>query len=94
MTYCVLVLVYFLPLDKTQDCKIKQDTTRKSNATWQVTQIRNYTPKAEGTKEDHWRDFWVCETEAGQQVAQLLDSYMMMMMMMMMMIFSLVTFYT
>jgi hypothetical protein len=34
--------------------------------------------KAEGTKEDHWRDFWMCKTVTGQQVAQLLDSYKMM----------------
>jgi hypothetical protein len=32
--------------------------------------------KAEGTKEDHWSDFWMCEIWTGQQVAQLLDSYM------------------
>jgi hypothetical protein len=41
--------------------------------------------KAKGTKEDHWRDFRMCETGMGQQVAQLLDSYMMMMMVVMMM---------
>jgi hypothetical protein len=35
--------------------------------------------KAKGTKEAHWRDFWKRETGTGQQVAQLLDSYMMMM---------------
>jgi hypothetical protein len=33
--------------------------------------------KAEGTKQDHWRDFWVLETGTGQQVAQILDCYMM-----------------
>jgi hypothetical protein len=32
---------------------------------------------------DLWRDFRICETETGQQVAQLHDRYMMMMMMMM-----------
>jgi hypothetical protein len=41
--------------------------------------------ETEGTKEDHWRDFWMCETGMGEQVALLLDSYMMMMIMMMMM---------
>jgi hypothetical protein len=35
--------------------------------------------KAKETKEDHWRDFWMCETGMGQQVAHLLDCYMMMM---------------
>jgi len=29
---------------------------------------------------DLWRDFWVCETRKGQQVAQLHERYMMMMM--------------
>jgi len=33
-----------------------------------------------------WRDFWIRETETGQQVAQLHEKYTMMMMMMMMMI--------
>ena len=32
---------------------------------------------------DFWKDFWVCETGMGQQVAQLHDRYMLMMMMMM-----------
>jgi hypothetical protein len=40
-----------------------------------------YTPKAEGTKEDLWRDFLTRETGTGQQVAQFLDCYVMMMMM-------------
>jgi hypothetical protein len=31
--------------------------------------------KAEGTKEDHWRDFWTSEIGTGQQVAQYLDCY-------------------
>jgi hypothetical protein len=35
--------------------------------------------KEEETEEDHWREFWTRETETGQQVAQLLASYMMMM---------------
>jgi len=34
---------------------------------------------------DLWIDFWVRETETGQQVAQPREKYMMMMMMMMMM---------
>jgi hypothetical protein len=25
----------------------------------------NYTPKGKETKEDHWRDFWMCETGTG-----------------------------
>jgi len=41
--------------------------------------------KAEEIWEDHGRDFWVCVTGTGQQVAQFHDSYTMMMMMMMMM---------
>jgi hypothetical protein len=40
--------------------------------------IKNTPQKTEGTKEDHWRDFWMLETGTGQQVAQLLDCYMMM----------------
>jgi hypothetical protein len=28
--------------------------------------IKNYTPKG---KSNHWRGFWMCETETGQQVA-------------------------
>jgi hypothetical protein len=32
--------------------------------------------KAEGTKEDRWREFWMCETGRGQEVAQLRGSYM------------------
>jgi hypothetical protein len=44
--------------------------------------LKNYTPEAKGTKEDRWRDFWMCETGTGQKVTQLLDSHMMMMMMM------------
>jgi hypothetical protein len=50
----------------------------------QVTQIykKITSQKAEGTKEDHWGDFWMYETGTGQQVAQqLLDCYMMMVMM-------------
>jgi hypothetical protein len=35
--------------------------------------------KAKETKEDQWRDFWMCETGTDQQVAQFLDSYIMMM---------------
>jgi len=44
--------------------------------------------KAGGTREEIWRDFWLCETGTGQQMTQLHDSYMMMKMMttMMMMI--------
>jgi hypothetical protein len=34
---------------------------------------------AEGIMADFWRDFWIRETGTGQQVAQLLDRYMMMM---------------
>jgi hypothetical protein len=30
--------------------------------------------KAEGTREGHWRGFWMCETGTGQQVTQLHDS--------------------
>jgi hypothetical protein len=30
---------------------------------------------AEGIIADLWRDFWICETETGQQVAQLHDRY-------------------
>jgi hypothetical protein len=30
-----------------------------------------------------WREFWMCETETGQQVTHLRDKYRMMMMMMM-----------
>jgi hypothetical protein len=41
--------------------------------------IKNHTPKGRGTKEDHWRDFWLRETRMGQQVAQVLECYMMMM---------------
>jgi hypothetical protein len=40
--------------------------------------------KAEGTKEDLWRDFWTREAGTGQQVVQRLGCYMVMMMMMMM----------
>jgi hypothetical protein len=28
----------------------------------------------EGTREDQWRDFWMCGTRMGQQVVQLHDS--------------------
>ena len=34
---------------------------------------------AEGIMADLWRDFWIRETETGQQVAKLHDRYMMMM---------------
>jgi hypothetical protein len=44
--------------------------------------MKRYSPKGKGTKEDHRRDFWICETGPGQKVKKLLDSYMMMMMMM------------
>jgi len=27
--------------------------------------MRNYTSKAEGTREDHWRDFWLHESGTG-----------------------------
>jgi hypothetical protein len=27
-----------------------------------------------GTQEDRWRDYWMCETRKGQQVAQFRDS--------------------
>ena len=37
---------------------------------------------AEEIMADHWKDFWICEIETGQQVAQLHDRYMMMMMIM------------
>jgi hypothetical protein len=47
-----------------------------------VREFKNYTPKGKGTKEDHWRDFWMQETGTGQGVVQLLDSYMLMMIMM------------
>jgi hypothetical protein len=48
---------------------------------WKFKFISCFTPqKEEGTKEDHWRDLWMREPRTGQQVAQLLDSYMMMMM--------------
>jgi hypothetical protein len=46
--------------------------------------IKTTSLKAKGTKEDHWTDLWTRETEMGQQVAQMLDGYMMMMMMTMM----------
>jgi hypothetical protein len=46
------------------------------------TLIKTTPQKAEGTKEDHRKDFWMCETGNGQQVAQLFDSYIMMMIMM------------
>jgi hypothetical protein len=39
--------------------------------------INNYTTKGKWTKEDLGRDLWMCETGTGQQVAQLLDCYMM-----------------
>jgi hypothetical protein len=42
----------------------------------------NYSQKPEGTKEDHCRVLWMREAGTGQQVAQVLDSYMMTMMMM------------
>jgi hypothetical protein len=45
---------------------------------YQITQNDKEPEKAEGTKEDHWRDFWMRETGTGQKVAQLLDSYIMM----------------
>jgi hypothetical protein len=35
--------------------------------------IKTTPQKAEETKEDHWRDFWMRETRTGHQVAQLLD---------------------
>jgi hypothetical protein len=45
----------------------------KSNATKQITQTVKTTPqKANGTKEDHWRDFCMCEIGTGQQVVQVL----------------------
>jgi hypothetical protein len=47
--------------------------------------IKNTPRKAEGTKEDHGRDFWIRESGTGQKVSQLLDCYVTMMMMMMMM---------
>ena len=30
--------------------------------------------KAEGTRGDHWRDFWIQETKTGKKVAQLCDN--------------------
>jgi hypothetical protein len=47
--------------------------------------MKNHTPEGRGNQ-DHWRDFWMCETGTGQQVGQLLDCYIVMMMTMMMMI--------
>jgi hypothetical protein len=66
--------------DKTQDYKrnwIQQVNRMPRNRLPRLT-----TPqKSKGTTEDHWRDFWMSETVAGQQVAQLLYCYVMMMMM-------------
>jgi hypothetical protein len=43
--------------------------------------IKKITPqKAEGSKEEHRWDFWTRETTTGEQVAQLLDCYILMMM--------------
>jgi hypothetical protein len=72
-------------LDKIQDYKRKW--IQHINRMPRNSLPRLTTPqKTEGTKEDLWRDFWRRETGTGQQVAQLLDCYIMMMMMMMMMI--------
>jgi hypothetical protein len=51
----------------------KMDTTCKSNTMQQITQIDKIStpPKAKGTMEDHYRDFWMCETGTGQQVSQM-----------------------
>jgi len=56
------------------------DTTCKENASLQITQDNKKTTdqKAEGTKEDHWRDSCICKNETGQQIAQLHGSYTMM----------------
>jgi hypothetical protein len=35
-----------------------------------------YTQKGKRNQERHWRSFWMCATGTGQQVVQLLDSYM------------------
>ena len=41
----------------------KMDTTRTKNASWQITEDNKTTyQKAVETREDHWRDFWLCET--------------------------------
>jgi len=41
---------------------------------------KNTHPKADGSREDHWRDFRMCERWMGQQVVQLHGMTMMMMM--------------
>jgi hypothetical protein len=42
-----------------------------------LTLLLNTHRKAKESREDHWRDFWMCENVWGQQVAQLHDSYIM-----------------
>jgi hypothetical protein len=42
--------------------------------------IKNYTPKRQKEPRKTTEDFWMRETGTGQQMAQLLGSYMMMMM--------------
>ena len=66
-----------------KDLKYNMWTERLINGFLRI--IKTTHQKAEGTKEDHWRDLWMCKTETGQQEAQIHDSYMMMIMMMMMM---------
>jgi type VI protein secretion system component VasF len=53
-----------------------------------IKKLHHKSRRNEGTKEDLWREFWTHETETSQQVAQLLDSYMMMMMMMMILVYN------
>jgi hypothetical protein len=66
-------------LDKIQDYnrKLKQNVKRMPRNWLLRLQAEKTTPqKAKGAKEDHWRNFWMCETGSGQQVAQLLDTHM------------------
>ena len=43
----------------------------KSGGLLWIRWIKKLQAKAEGNRGGHWRDFWMCETEMGQQVAQL-----------------------
>jgi hypothetical protein len=47
----------------------KMNTTRTKNVSWKITEDNNQTThqKAVETREDHWRDFWLCETGMSQQ---------------------------
>jgi hypothetical protein len=64
---------------------MKEMTSKSTPLNWmprnRLTGLIKTTPrKVEGTKEDRWRDFWMRGTGTGQQVAQLLDCYIMTMM--------------